>query len=91
MQNLTKNNIKKYITDKYNILKHDPECLLYASRKTAKQYKTCAHEVFFFMIEDKKISNIYTHNYGFNTKKGRAIKSYFKYQYDKRLGDYLPF
>ena len=91
MQNLTKNNIKKYITDKYNILKHDPECLLYASRKTAKQYKTCAHEVFFFMIEDKKISNIYTHNYGFNTKKGRAIKSYFKYQYDQRLGEYLPF
>ena len=91
MQNLTINNIKKYIKENYNILKHDPECLLYASRQTAKQYKTCAHEVFFFMIEDKPITNIYTHNYGFNTKKGRAIKSYFKYQYDKRLGDYLPF
>jgi hypothetical protein len=37
------------------------------------------------MIEDKPITNIYTHNYGFNTKKGRAIKSFFKYQYDKRL------
>ena len=79
MKNLTKNNIKKYIKENYNILKHDPECLLYASTKTAKQYKTCAHEVFFFMIEDKPITNIYTHNYGFNTKKGRAIKSYFKY------------
>ena len=90
MQNLTKNNIKKYIKDNYNILKHDPVCLLYASRQTAKQYKTKAKEVFLFMIEDKPITNIYTHNYGFNTKKGRAIKSYFKYQYDKRLGDYLP-
>jgi len=85
MKNLTKNNIKKYIKDNYNILKHDPQCLLYASRQTAKHYKTCAHEVFFFMIEDKPITNIYTHNYGFNTKKGRAIKSFFKYQYDKRL------
>jgi len=85
MKNLTKNNIKKYIKDNYNILKHDPQCLLYASRQTAKHYKTCAHEVFFFMIEDKPITNIYTHNYGFNTKKGRAIKSFFKYQYDKKL------
>ena len=91
MQNLNKKNIKKYITDKYNILKNDPECLLFASRKTAKQYKTKPKEVFLFMIEDKPITNIYTHNYGFNTKKGRAIKSYFKYQYDQRLGDYLPF
>lgn len=85
MKNLTKNNIKKYIKENYNILKHNPECLLFASRQTAKHYKTCAHEVFFFMIEDKPIYNIYTHNYGFNTKKGRAIKSFFKYQYDKRL------
>jgi len=85
MKNLTKNNIKKYIKENYNILKHNPECLLFASRQTAKHYKTCAHEVFFFMIEDKPITNIYTHNYGFNTKKGRAIKSFFKYQYDKKL------
>jgi len=85
MKTLTKNNIKKYIKENYNILKHYPECLLFASRQTAKHYKTNAQEVFFFMIENKPITNIYTHNYGFNTKKGRAIKSYFKYQYNKRL------
>jgi len=59
MKTLTKNNIKKYIKENYNILKHDPECLLFASRQTAKHYKTNAQEVFFFMIENKKISNIY--------------------------------
>mgnify|MGYP000147169618 CR=1 FL=1 len=58
MKTLTKNNIKKYIKENYNILKNDPECLLFASRQTAKHYKTKAKEVFLFMIEDKKISNI---------------------------------
>jgi len=91
MKNLTKNNIKGYIKENYSILKHDPDCLLYASKQTAKHYKAKPKEIFLFMIEDEPIKKLYTHQYGFNTRRGRAIKSYFKYQYDQRLGEHLPF
>tara|TARA_R110000796_G_scaffold62476_1_gene144118 strand:+ start:148 stop:408 length:261 start_codon:yes stop_codon:yes gene_type:complete len=71
-----------YIHYNYGYLKHDIKKLVKASRTTAKQYNCIPLDIFFFMIEDEPIKNLYTHSYGFNTSEGREIKETFKNYYN---------
>tara|TARA_R110002050_G_scaffold297515_1_gene459088 strand:- start:345 stop:596 length:252 start_codon:yes stop_codon:yes gene_type:complete len=81
MKNLTTKAAKEYILNKYGYLNHDIKKLVKASKTTAKQYNVKPLDVFFFMIENKPIKNLYTHSYNFNTSGGREIKETFKNTY----------
>jgi len=81
MKNLTTKSAKEYILNEYGYIKHDIKKLVKASRTTAKQYNCSPLEIFFFMIENEPIKNLYTHSYGFNTAGGREIKETFKNNY----------
>ena len=81
IKKLTQKFAADYIHYHYGYLKHDIKKLVKASRTTAKKYKCSPLEIFFFMIENRKIKGIYTHSYGFNTSEGREIKETFKNNY----------
>ena len=81
MKYLTEKNINNYLVNNYGRNQHNSIKLLKASRKTAKEYKVNAKDIFFFMIENRPIIQLNTHSYGFNTSFGREIKHIFQNYY----------
>ncbi len=78
IKKLTTNLAQNYIYYNYGYLKHDIKKLVLSCRQIAKQYKVKPLQIFFFMIENKPINQLYTHSYNFNTATGREIKQQFK-------------
>jgi len=77
--------MENYLLETYGKVVHNMEAMEYACNEVAKGHDITTEEVFFFMIEDKPISSMYTHNYGFNTRSGRILKLefnniYYNYQ-----------
>ena len=91
MQYLTKNNINNYLIDNYGYNKHDTNKLLKASRETAKQYKVKAKDIFFFMIENKKVNGLFLFEYGFNNRQGREVKNTFERYYNEVKTSHFEF
>ena len=81
IKKLTENFASNYIHYHYGYLKHDIKKLVQASRMTAKQYKCSPLDMFFFMIENRKINNMHLSEYGFNTILGREVRETFKNNY----------
>jgi len=81
IKKLTVNFASNYIHYNYGYLKHDIKKLVQASRTTAKKYNCSPIDIFFFMIENKKVNGIFLFEYGFNNRLGREIKQTFKNNY----------
>ena len=71
----------KYLMDNYGRVSHDMNSMEYACSELANLHDIKAKDIFFFMVEDKPIPNMYTHSYGFNTMEGRALKQQFESYY----------
>tara|TARA_R100000655_G_scaffold5625_1_gene17136 strand:- start:789 stop:1061 length:273 start_codon:yes stop_codon:yes gene_type:complete len=85
IKNLTVNRAKEYIFFNYGYLKHDIKNLVKTSRELAKKYNCTPFDMFFLAIENRPISKLFTHSYGFNTRQGREIIKEFKYIYNLKL------
>ena len=81
MKRLTTNGIKNYLIKNYGEIRHDLDAMRLACVETAKQFNCKALDVFYFMIEQEPIPNLYTHSYGFNTRLGREIRQQFEINY----------
>lgn len=64
---------KDYIIENYGQPRHDISSLVKACRVVAKKFKADSDDVFFLVIENKPITYLYTHSYGFHTANGREI------------------
>jgi hypothetical protein len=71
----------KYLMDNYGRVSHDMDNMEYACSELANLHDIKAKDIFFFMVENKPIPNMYTHSYGFNTREGRALKQQFESYY----------
>ena len=81
MKRLTTTGITNYLTRTYGGTNHDYKALKLASQQTSKEFNCKPLDVFFLMIENQEIPNLYTHSYGFNTSLGRYIKEVFEGHY----------
>jgi len=81
IKKLTQKFAADYIHYHYGYLKHDIKQLVKASRTTAKKYNCNPLDIFFFMIENRKVNGIFLFEYGFNNRLGREIKQTFKNNY----------
>lgn len=70
--------MESYLLETYGKVVHEMEAMEYACKEVAKGHDITTEEVFFFMVEDKPISSMYTHYYGFNTRSGRILKQEFE-------------
>ena len=81
IKKLTEKFASNYIHYHYGYLKHDIKKIVQASRTTAKKYNCKPLDIFFFMIENRKVNGIFLFEYGFNNRLGREIKQTFKNNY----------
>lgn len=81
MKRLTTNGIKNYLINNYGEIRHDCNKLKETCQTISKRYGCKPIEMFHFMIENKSISGLHTHSYGFNTRSGRGIKEEFTNEY----------
>ena len=58
---------------------HDPEMLLEAATETGATFELDPYNVLCFMVENRPMTG--THNYGFHTRYGRAIREHFSFIY----------
>ena len=85
MKRLTENNIKKYLIENYGEVRHNLDAMRLACVETAKQFNCKALDMFYFMIEQQPIPNLYTHSYGFDTSLGREIRQQFESNYYDKI------
>jgi len=78
---LTEHQVKQHLSQ-YGTIRHNVSRLIYSARQTAKQYNVKAIDIFFFMIENKKVNGIFLFEYGFNNRQGREVKNTFKNYYN---------
>ena len=78
---LTENQVRQHLSQ-YGTIRHNISQLIHASRQTAKQYKVKAVDIFFFMIENKKVNGLFLFEYGFNNSQGRQVKDVFTAYYE---------
>jgi hypothetical protein len=81
MNKLTTKGINDYLTENYGVVKHDCNKLKISCQRVSKKYGVNTVHVFYFMIEQEPIPNLYTHSYGFNTRLGREIRETFQNEY----------
>ena len=74
--------IKTYLTETYGLCKHDPIKMSKACKSLAKKHKCSPTDMFYFIVEDVSIPELYTTSYGFHTENGRAIKKEFSNVYN---------
>ena len=85
MKRLTENNIKKYLIENYGEVRHNLDAMRLACVETAKQFNCKALDMFYFMIEQQPIPNLYTHSYGADTSLGREIRQQFESNYYDKI------
>ena len=81
MKRLTTNGIKNYLIRNYGEIRHDCDRLKKTCQIVSKKYGVNTVHMFHFIIEQQPIPNLYTHNYGFNTRLGREIRDEFTNEY----------
>jgi peptidyl-tRNA hydrolase len=77
---LTEHQARQHLSQ-YGTIRHNVSRLIYAARQTAKQYNSKPIDIFFFMIENKKVNGMFLFEYGFNNSKGRQVKDVFASYY----------
>jgi hypothetical protein len=82
MRHLTTTSINNYLARTHKGLKSNCKALKLASQQTSKEFNCKALDVFFLVVENQEIPELYTHSYGFNTSLGRHIKDVFKGYYE---------
>ena len=73
--------MENYLLETYGKVVHDMNSMEYACSELANLHDIKAEDIFFFMVENRPIPGMYTHNYGFNTREGRALKQQFESYY----------
>ena len=76
--------MENYLLETYGKVVHDMNSMEYACSELANLHNIKAEDIFFFMVENKPLpisSGIVSHNYGFNTREGRALKQQFESYY----------
>ena len=61
---------------------HCCESLASAAKHTAMEIESTPWDVLQLVLENKPISDLYTHSYGFHTRAGRRITELFKSNYN---------
>ena len=84
---MTAEEIKQYIEDLGHEPRHDVNALASAAGEVAYLYQssTDAKQVIEFMLADKPIPTLYTHDYGFHTRSGRGLRELFKDNYNSYI------
>ena len=79
---MNKKEIEQYIRqDLGSVPKHDCEALANASKQTAMEIESTPWDVLQLVLENKPISDFYTHSYGFQNRQGREIIKLFESNY----------
>ena len=82
MVRLTTKGMERHLVENYGEVRHNLDAMRLACVETAKQFNCKALDMFYFMIEQQPIPNLYTHSYGFNTGLGREIRQQFESNYN---------
>mgnify|MGYP003128991978 FL=1 len=79
---MNKQEVEQYIReDLGSVPRHDCEALANASKQTAMEIESTPWDVLQLVLENKPISDFYTHSYGFHTRAGREIINLFQSNY----------
>ena len=79
---MNKQEVEQYIReDLGSVPRHDCEALANASKQTAMEIESTPWDVLKLVLENKPISGLYTHSYGFHTRTGRGIINLFQSNY----------
>ena len=79
---MSKQEVEQYIReDLGGVPRHDCEALANASKQTAMEIESTPWDVLQLVLENKPISDFYTHSYGFHTRVGREIINLFESNY----------
>ena len=79
---MSKQEVEQYIReDLGSVPRHDCEALANASKQTAMEIESTPWDVLQLVLENKPISDFYTHSYGFHTRVGREIINLFQSNY----------
>ena len=87
MERLTTKGMKSYLVENYGEVRHNLDAMRLACVETAKQFNCKALDMFYFIIEQQPIPNLYTHSYGFNTRFGREIRQQFESNYYEGISE----
>jgi hypothetical protein len=80
---MNKQEVEQYIReDLGSVPRHDCEALANASKQTAMEIESTPWDVLQLVLENKPISDFYTHSYGFHTRLGREIINLFQSNYN---------
>ena len=81
---MTATQITNYLENKYGECRHDAYAMAEAINEVSDILDHNEWDLFHLLVENKPISSLMTHNYGFHTANGRGIieriKSYY-YEY----------
>jgi len=78
---LTENQARQHLSQ-YGTIRHNVSRLIYAARQTAKQYNSKPIDIFFFMIENKKVNGMFLFEYNYTNRQGRQLKDVFTAYYE---------
>jgi len=84
---MTAKEITSYLEDKYGGCKHDAYAMAEAINEVSDILDHDEWDLFHLLVENKPISSLMTHNYGFHTANGRGIinkiqEKYYEYKSD---------
>ena len=82
---MTGEQITSYLEDKYGGCKHDAYAMAEAINEVSDILDHDEWDLFHLLVENKPISSLMTHNYGFHTANGRGIinkiqEKYYEYK-----------
>ena len=79
---MNKEEVEQYIREDLGCEpRHCCESLASASKQTAMEIESTPWDVLQLVLENKPISDFYTHSYGFHTRAGREIINLFQSNY----------
>jgi len=79
---MNKQEVEQYIReDLSDVPRHCCESLASAAKHTAMEIESTPWDVLQLVLENKPISDFYTHSYGFQNRQGREIIELFKSNY----------
>ena len=80
---MNKQEVEQYIREDLGCEpRHCCESLASASKHTAMEIESTPWDVLQLVLENKPISDFYTHSYGFHTRAGREIIKLFESNYN---------
>ena len=80
---MNKQEVEQYIREDLGCEpRHDCEALASASKHTAMEIESTPWDILQLVLENKPISDFYTHSYGFQNRQGREIIKLFESNYN---------